>query len=76
MAKKISIELTNEEALVLLDYLSRCSKKEEYKFEDQAEQRVLWDIEATLESVLIEPLKSNYDELLAKAREKVRDQSD
>jgi hypothetical protein len=32
-----------------------------------------WDIEAMLESMLVEPLDRNYSDLLARAREAVRD---
>lgn len=70
---KVKLELSREEALVLFEWLSRFNKTENAKFEDQAEQRVLWDIEGILESTLVEPLDPKYDELLAKARAKVRD---
>lgn len=43
------------------------------RFEDQAEQRVLWDLEAALEKHLTEPLKSDYRERLEAARSRVRD---
>ena len=42
-------------------------------FEDQAEQRVLWDLEAMLEKALVAPLRADYADLLATARERVRD---
>ena len=69
----VRIELTNEEALVLFDCLSRMNDEKELRFEHQAEQRVLWDIECVLEAKLVGPFKSNYDELLQKAREAVAD---
>jgi hypothetical protein len=70
---RIQLELSRDEALVFFEWLSRFNKVENSTFEDQAEQRVLWDIEAKLESILVEPLDANYDELLAKARAHVRD---
>jgi hypothetical protein len=73
--RKVTLSLSREEALVLFEWLSRFNKEENHEFEDQAEQRVLWDIEAMLESDLVEPLDPKYDELLAKARAKVRDAS-
>lgn len=70
---KVMLELSNDEALVLFDWLRRFNHSEAKTFEDQAEQRVLWDIEAMLEASLVEPLNANYDESLAAARARVRD---
>ena len=55
---KISITLTKNEALVLHEFLSRFNEKDDddHVFEDQAEQRVFWDIECELEKILAEPL--------------------
>jgi hypothetical protein len=73
---KVSLDLSNDEALVLLDWLRRFNQNASSEFEDQAEQRVLWDIEAMLESALAEPFDAKYDELLAAARARVRDADD
>ena len=70
---KVRLEISREEALVLFEWLSRFNKAEDVIFADQAEQRVLWDIEAMLESTLVEPFDPKYDELLEAARAKVRD---
>ena len=70
---KVTVEISREEALVLFEWLSRFNKAEDTIFADQAEQRVLWDIEAMLESTLVEPFDPKYDELLEAARAKVRD---
>jgi hypothetical protein len=70
---KVALGLSREEALVLFEWLHRFNKGEGHEFADQAEQRVLWDIEAMLESELVEPLDPKYEELLASARAKVRD---
>jgi hypothetical protein len=73
MAKgNVALNPSREEALVLSEWLHRFNS-EDQTFEDQAEQRVLWDIEAMLESELVEPLDPKYAELLAAARAKVRD---
>ena len=69
----VDIKLTNDEALVLFDWLSRCDDSNLHTFEDQAEQRVLWDIEATLEKSLVELFADNYKDLLEAARQRVRD---
>jgi hypothetical protein len=70
--KKVTIELTSDEALVLFDWLSRFNQKDDVAFEDDAEQRVLFDLESKLESMLTAPLDSNYKGLLAYARTRVR----
>jgi len=71
---KVILELINEEAIVLLDWLCRFNNTEKQgQFQDQAEERVLWDLEASLESVITESFNSNYAEILDKARGKIRD---
>jgi hypothetical protein len=71
MSEPIQIPLSRDEALVLLDWLA--ANVDTLSFRDQAEQRVLWDIEAMLEAQLVEPFASNYAELLQAARARVRD---
>ena len=71
--EKVRLELSREEALVFFEWLTRFNKAEDKTFEDQAEQRVLWDIEGMLESALAEPFEPEYGDLLAQARAKVRD---
>jgi DNA primase len=73
-SNKILLELTKEEAIVLLDWLSRFNEDEKPDlFKDQAEERVLWDMEASIEKIISETFDNNYAEILSKAREKVRD---
>lgn len=64
MTEEISLELSHDRALVLFEWLARTGAGEQpAAFEDQAEQRVLWDLEAVLEKRLVEPFKSDYREL-------------
>ena len=73
-SKRVLLDFTNEEAIVLHDWVSRFNQGEnEEFFADQAEVRVLWDIEACLEKAISDTFNSNYNELLALARSKVRD---
>jgi hypothetical protein len=72
--EKVNIELSNSEALVLFEFLSRFRDNEKLEIVDQAEERVLWDIVSDLETKLTDPLKPNYLELLEKARNDVRDE--
>ena len=71
--ENVCFELSRDEAIVFFDWLARLNKGTNHAFADQAEQRVLWDLEATLESKLAEPFARNYEELLAAARGRVRD---
>ena len=68
------LSLSRDQALVLFAWLARTGAGEQpAAFEDQAEQRVLWDLEAALEKHLAEPFKSNFSERLEAARGRVRD---
>ena len=71
---QLNIELTKDEAIVLFEFLGRFNEKEDDSlFEDQSEQRVLWNIECILEKELPEPFKKDYNDILKLARENVRD---
>ncbi len=71
----VAVYLTPDEALVLDAFLSRGEKAgDNYgTIEDQAELRVLWDLQAILESWLVAPLLADYEEHLTRARDAVRD---
>lgn len=73
-SKSVTIELTSDAALVLYDWLTRFNQREETAFADQAEERVLFDLEAMLEKALVAPLQSDYAALVAQARSHVRDE--
>lgn len=76
MSEKILIELTRSEALVLFEYLSRCDDAQKYEFVDQAEQRVIWDLECLLQKQLSEISDPRYRELLKSAWDAIRDPID
>lgn len=69
----ITIELSKAEAIVLFEFVSEFSTKGQLKIADPAEQRVLWNICVSLESILAEPLANNYVVILEQARKDVRD---
>jgi len=75
-SNSISLDLSEDQALVLFAFLTRTDKAIEKLLEDQAEQRVLWDIEAMLEKALPHLFAENYGKLLSAARERVRDETD
>lgn len=68
----VTLALNGDAALVLFEWLARFNNGSS-DFEDQAEQRVLWDLEAMLETALVLPLRANYADVLATARERIRD---
>jgi hypothetical protein len=71
----VHITLSRDEAIVLFALLARyCDDGHELRIEDQAEQRVLWNIQSDLESTLHEPINNpRYGERVAQARDAVRD---
>ena len=73
--ERVIIELSGMQALVLFDLLTRweITDADDVHIEHQAEERVLWDILAMLESVLVEPFKPDYHDLLKLARQAVQD---
>lgn len=74
MNENVSFNISQNEALVLFDFLARFNQADnQVFFEDQAEQRVLWDLEAILEGQLTQPFLENYTVLLEEAREAIRD---
>jgi hypothetical protein len=62
------ITLTDAEALVLLDFLSRFSNDDVLAIQHPAESRVLWDLCCSLEKQVAELFDSRYQEALNKAR--------
>lgn len=73
--RRVRIDLSGDEALVLFDWLGRTSAADQpAPFVDQAEQRVLWDLECILEATLVEVFAEDYETLLSTARAVVRDE--
>lgn len=68
----MKLELTKEEALVLSDWLHQYKENDKY-FNDDAVKCVFWSIECLLERELVEPFHENYAEILAKAKETVKE---
>jgi len=73
MSDEVRLELSQPQALVLLDLVARLNQVDGLPIEDQAEQRVLWDLEATLEAQVKSVLAEDYRERLSRARQQVRD---
>lgn len=71
---EINFKLTRNESLVLFEFLRRIDEQDDLNiFVDQAEERILWDIESKLEENLDEIFNKDYLNIIQKAREDVRD---
>ena len=73
MGRSVNVQLTEDQALILFDWLVRFNERDEEHFEDQAEERVLWDLESSLEEQLAATLAADYQSILSAARDAVRD---
>lgn len=74
---EIFLQLNNDEAVVLLNLLARINEgNNDAIFEDQAEQRIMWDMEAALEKVISSTFEKNYHEIIFNARKNIRDAED
>lgn len=69
----MTVELTADAALVLLVVVARLNESESLAFEDQAEQRVLWDLEAALEAAIPSVTAGDFSGQVVRARARVRD---
>ena len=69
----VALVLTNDQALVLFELLSRFLDNNELKIIDRAEELVLLKFQGQLESTLVEILLPNYAELVNQARNRLRD---
>lgn len=71
--RKISSELSEDEVLALFEWLHRINESSQAEYEDQAEQRVTWDLEAALESANPALFSGDYMRRVLAARERIRD---
>ena len=69
----LTLTMTQDEALVFFDWIARFNESRQYRFDDEAEQRVLFDMEAVLEKNLTQVFANDYVALVARARAAVRD---
>jgi hypothetical protein len=69
--EQISLRIPRSRALVLFEFLSRHRDTDRVSIEHPSEERVLWDLCADLERQLVEPFRSDYKDVLARARAEV-----
>ena len=71
---RMTIELSNDEALVLFELLSDYGTTDEgrrLEVRNAAERNALWSLEAALEKVMVTPLQADYAEKLAAAQDRL-----
>lgn len=68
----MKLELTDDQALVLFEWLARLDEREAFPVEDPAEAQVLWCLHGQLEKALSEPFRADYRELVEQARARVK----
>lgn len=66
------LELTEDQALVFYEWLSRLDERDAFPCEDPAEEQVLWSLHGQLEKVLTAQFQANYRDLVTSARTRVR----
>lgn len=71
--KKILMEFSKEESIVFFSWLNYFNENSENTFQDQSEQRILWDLESSLEKIILDVFSDDYNDKLKKYRELIRD---
>lgn len=71
----VALHLSPDEALVLFAFCTRFTNEDVLTIEHPGEQAALWNLCAVLETVLVEPFKAEYPELLAAARGRLAQQA-
>ncbi|MBC3873973.1 hypothetical protein [Undibacterium flavidum] len=71
----VTVTLTSDEAVVLFEFLRRFSDTDKLTIEDQAEERVLWNLCCIFEKASVLPLEANYPQALLSARDRLRDEN-
>jgi len=69
----VDLSITKAEAIILFEFFAKLTPEKPTVSLDEAEQKVLWAVEATLENKLPEPFKGDYQQLVGEARLKMRE---
>jgi hypothetical protein len=73
----MQIDLSDDEALVLFELLSRYEEQGSNRtllVREAAERNALWSLSASLEKQLVAPFQKNYEEMLSAARARLEEQ--
>ncbi len=72
----VTLRLSPDEALVLFGLSTRFTNEDALTIEHPGEQVALWNLCAILETLLVEPFKADYPELLDAARRRLAVQAE
>ena len=61
----------SDRALVFLDWLGRFSESDSFDELSPAEQRIMWDLEASIEKTVTGTFRGDYKELVAAASARI-----
>ncbi len=64
----VELSITKAEAIILFEAVAKLASQKPSTALDEAEQKVLWIIEAMLEKKLSEPFREDYQRLVGEAR--------
>jgi len=68
----VQVSLSRDVALVLFEMIAAQSDRPEIAVRDSAEQMAVWKLEGVLESILVEPLRPDYTQLVAEAKARLK----
>lgn len=68
----MKLEITDDQALVLFEWLARLDEQDAFPVEDPAEELVLWCLHGQLEKALSEQFRPDYQDLVEQARARVK----
>jgi len=71
----VNLDITNDEAVILWNFLRRYSTDEVLVIEDQAEQRALWNLECFFEKEVGNCYEGDWDISLKKSLDNLRDEN-
>ena len=71
----VRLVLSQDEALVLFEWLARYDETDQLSVDGPAERLALWRLHGGLEKVSVAPFKADYAEQLHRARDRLREQA-
>ena len=75
MGEDIQIKLTEDEAWVLFEFVRRFSNTDKLTIEDQAEERVLWNLCCIFEKTLSLSKATEHQAFIEECRNRLRDEA-
>jgi len=74
MDNEVNINLTEDEAWVLFEFVRRFSDTDKLEIKDQAEERAIWNLTCIFEKTLHQEKDIDYKKFIEECRERLRDE--